>query len=66
MILFSIIVLFVGLQYHEMSLASGAQTIRLGGAGPVSHLHGGATLTGCFFTWFKVPGSRFRVVRRSF
>ena len=39
-----------------MSLDSGAQTIRLGGAGPVSHLHGGATLTGCFF----YNGSRFR------
>jgi len=72
MIYTSIIVLFLGLQYHEMSLASGAQTMRLGGAGPVSHLHGGATPTGCFSvtllpheakvlvqgSWFR--GSRFK------
>ncbi len=32
-----------------MSLASGVQTVRLSGAGPVSNLHCGATLTGCFF-----------------
>jgi hypothetical protein len=32
-----------------MSLASGVQTIRLSGAGPVSLLHGGTTLTGYFF-----------------
>jgi hypothetical protein len=49
MIRYSIIVLFLGLRYYEMNLAPGVQTIRLGGAGPVSHLHGGATLTGCFF-----------------
>jgi len=46
---FSFIVLFLGLQYHEMSLDTGAQTIRLGWAGPVSRLHGSAVLTGCFF-----------------
>jgi hypothetical protein len=45
----SIIVLFLGLLYHDRSLVSGAQTIRPGWAGPVSYLHSGATLTGCFF-----------------
>jgi hypothetical protein len=49
MIRVSFVVLFLSLQYHEMNLASGAQTIRLGWAGPVSYLHGRATLTGCFF-----------------
>ena len=48
MIRVSFVVLFLDLQYHEMNLASGAQTIRLGWAGPVSYLHGRATLTGCF------------------
>jgi len=38
MIQFSIIVLLLGLQYYEMNLAPGVQTIRLGGAGPVSFL----------------------------
>jgi hypothetical protein len=56
MIRFSIIVFLFGLQYYEMNLAPGVQTVRLGGAGPVSFLHGRATLAGCFFTWFKVPG----------
>jgi len=49
MIQFSIIVLFLGLQYDSMSLDSGAQTNRLGWAGPVSLLYGTAILTGCFF-----------------
>jgi hypothetical protein len=49
MIRASFVALFLDLQYHEMNLASGAQTIRLGWAGPVSYLHGRATLTGCFF-----------------
>ena len=48
MIQFSGIVLLLGLQYHEMSLDAGAQTIRLGWVGPVSSLHGSAALTGCF------------------
>jgi len=48
MIRASFVALFLDLQYHEMNLASGAQTIRLGWAGPVSYLHGRATLTGCF------------------
>jgi hypothetical protein len=39
---------FLGLRYHEMSLDTGAQTMRLGWAGPVSLVHGSATLTGCF------------------
>ena len=38
-----------GLQYDEMSLAHGVQTVRHGRTGPVSHLLGGVTLTGCFF-----------------
>ena len=50
MIQFSSVVLFLGLQYHEMNLASGAQTYRLGWAGPVSFLHGRAVLTGCFYS----------------
>lgn len=49
MIQFSSVVLFLGLQYHEMSLDTGAQTTRLGWAGPVSYVLGGMTLTGCFF-----------------
>jgi hypothetical protein len=32
----SILVLFLGLPYHDRSLGSGAQTIRPGWAGPVS------------------------------
>jgi len=51
MIRVSFIVLFIGLQYHETNLASGAQTMRLGWAGPVSNVLGGMTLTGqihCF------------------
>jgi len=62
MIHFSCVVLFLGLQYHEMSLDAGAQTIRLGWAGPVSLLHGRAALTGCVFygSRFKVQGSGFR------
>jgi hypothetical protein len=48
MIRFSFIVLFLGLQYHEMNLDTGAQTMRLGWAGPVSYVLGGMTLTGCF------------------
>jgi hypothetical protein len=58
MILFSIIVLLFGLQYYEMNLAPGVQTVRLGGAGPVSFLHGRATLAGCFLhgSRFTVPG----------
>jgi hypothetical protein len=32
-----------------MSLALGAQTVRLSAAGPVSYLHCGAILTGFFF-----------------
>ena len=55
MIRVSFVVLFLDLQYHEMNLASGAQTIRLGWAGPVSYLHGRATLTGCFFCTFTSP-----------
>jgi hypothetical protein len=47
MIRFSIIVFLLGLQYYEMNLAPGVQTVRLGGAGPVSFLHGRATLAGC-------------------
>jgi hypothetical protein len=54
MIRYSIIVLFLGLQYYERSLDSGAQTYRLGWAGPVSYLHGDAALTGCFFCRYSV------------
>lgn len=43
------IVLSLGLQYYEMSLIPGVQTIRQGLTGPVSYLLGGVTLTGCFF-----------------
>jgi len=43
------LVLFTGLQYHEMSLVLGAQTIRPGRTGPVSYVRGGMVLTGCFF-----------------
>jgi len=42
------VVLPLGLRYHEVNLAPGAQTIRLGRAGPVSYLLGGVTLAGCF------------------
>jgi len=48
MICTSKLVLFVGLQYHQETLISGAQTIRPGWAGPVSVLLGGEGLTGCF------------------
>ena len=51
MIRASFVALFLDLQYHEMNLASGAQTIRLGGAGPVSFLHGRATLAGGCALW---------------
>jgi len=44
----SILVLFLGLLYHDKSLVSGVQTIRPGWAGPVSYRLGGLTLTGCF------------------
>jgi len=44
-----------GLQYYEMSLAHGVQTVRRGRTGPVSHLLGGVTLTGCFFVPFISP-----------
>ena len=48
-ILTSILVLFLGLLYHDMSLSSGAQTIRPGWLGPVSYRLSGLTLTGYFF-----------------
>jgi len=54
MILFSIIGLLLGLQHYRMSLASGVQTSRLGGAGPASFLHKSVVLTGCFFSLFGV------------
>jgi hypothetical protein len=41
-----------GLQYYEMSLAHGVQAVRRGRTGPVSHLLGGVTLTGCFLFSF--------------
>jgi hypothetical protein len=44
----SILVLLLGLLYYDMSLGSGAQTIRPGWVGPVSYLYGDDTLTGCF------------------
>ena len=43
-----------GLQYYEMSLVHGVQTVRPGRTGPVSYLLGGVTLTGCFFIYFFV------------
>jgi len=49
MIRFSSVVPFLGLRYHKVSLDAGAQTTRLGWAGPVSFLHGRAALAGCFF-----------------
>jgi len=61
MIRFSFVVPFLGLRYHELSLASGAQTYRLAWAGPVSFLHGCALLTGCFLNLvfgFSVFGVR--------
>jgi hypothetical protein len=45
------IVLFSGLQYYEMSLTDGVQTVRHGLTGPVSYLLDGVILTGCFFTF---------------
>jgi hypothetical protein len=59
MIQFSSVVLFLGLQYHEMNLASGVQTFRLGWAGPVSFLHGRAALTGCFLLFCLFHPSAF-------
>jgi hypothetical protein len=44
----SILVLFTGLQYHEMILNSGVQTTHLGWIGPVSVLLDGVILTGYF------------------
>jgi hypothetical protein len=55
MIRTSNIVLLLGLQYYEMSLILGAQTVRRGRTGPVSHLRGGMTRTGCFL--FSIFGS---------
>ncbi len=48
MIRVSSVVLVLGLQYHEMSLDMGAQTIRPRWAGPVSYVLGGMTLAGRF------------------
>ena len=45
----SILVLILGLPYHDVDLVSGAQTVRPGWAGPVSYLFSGVMLTGCFF-----------------
>ncbi len=53
MIRFSFVVLFLDLQYHEMNLASGAQTFRLGWVGPVSLLHGSAV-----YSWQHLRGHR--------
>jgi len=39
-----------GLQYNEEAIASGAQTERRGGAGPVRGLLGGKDLTGRFLS----------------
>jgi len=47
----SILVLFFGLQYHDKSLALGAQTVSPGQVGPVSCMLGSVMLTGCFFTF---------------
>ena len=66
MIRASFVALFLDLQYHEMNLASGAQTIRLGWAGPVSYLHGRATLTGCFFRAFTSPFQLQTLIHPSF
>jgi hypothetical protein len=60
----SILVLLLGLLYHDMSLGSGAQTIRPGWAGPVSYLFDDVTLTGCFLFSafsFSVVGSLYSV-----
>jgi len=43
------LVLFTGLLYHYMSLASGVQTIRPSWPGPVSDLFGDVMLTGCHY-----------------
>jgi hypothetical protein len=59
MIYFSSIVLLLGLQYHEMSLDTGAQTIRLGWAGPVSYVLGGMTLAGRFYLFCLCHPSYF-------
>jgi len=49
MICTSIVVLFAGLQYHELSLCSDVQTVRPSLAGPVSYVLDGVILTGCLF-----------------
>jgi hypothetical protein len=49
MICTSNLALFLGLQYHEMTLGSGVQTMHPGWVGPVSYLLGGVTLTGNIF-----------------
>jgi hypothetical protein len=55
------LVLFTGLLYHYMSLASGVQTIRPSWPGPVSCLLGGTKLAGCFLSslfGFSIIGVR--------
>ena len=46
----SLVVGCFGLQYRDMSLDAGVQTMHPAGLGPVSSMLGGVILTGCSFT----------------